>query len=227
MLIIPGIIRWPLLMTVFVFFVGCKKEDRNYSCRVTVVNAVPNSAGFTVGFDNYILDSAILYGRPEFDVAVPATTAMIQWKNNLSTNFDSSFIADLPNGTNYTLLFFDSLSRYQSYFVKDEKPASTGDKQGFIRLFPMIINASQLRITNDTFKVLLGPQNFGSFFNTVQSFTAIDSFTTQLRLFNNNTIIDSLPNVTVAAGKSYSLYAIGVIGATGEKRPRLLIQEHL
>ena len=90
----------------------------------------------------------------------------------------------------------------------------------------MIINAGNLALTNDTGKVLLGSQSFGNFISSRASFTAIDSFTTKLRLFNDNILLDSIPAAAVLPGKSYSIYAIGVLNATGDKRPRLIMHEH-
>jgi hypothetical protein len=90
----------------------------------------------------------------------------------------------------------------------------------------MIINANALSITNDTNKVLIPSRAFGDFAGKPAPFTSIDTVVTKLRLYNNSVLLDSLPNATILPGKSYSLYAVGVLGATGDKRPRMILHRH-
>jgi hypothetical protein len=209
-----------------VCFIGCKKEDKNYNSRFTILNAVPDNKGFTITVGNQTLDSTLPYGIPQYEIQAPAATTEIKWKSNLSSAFDTTILTDIPNGTDYTLLFFDSLGKYESYLVRDQWEQPSSATKGYIRFFPMIINADNLALTNDTGKILLGSQSFGNFISSGASFNAIDSFTTKLRLFNDSTLLDSIPAAAVLPGKSYSIYAIGVLNATGDKRPRLIMHEH-
>ena len=163
---------------------------------------------------------------PVYNKETIAATTNINWKQNGAGNYDSSFTADIPNGSDFTLLFYDSLNSYKSFLVRDnwEQPAS--DAKGYIRFFPMVVNGTELRITNDTIKVLIGPTTSGGFTNATGAFTPIDTFSTKLRLFDKNVLLDSLPGTSILPGKSYTLYAIGVLGSTGDKRPRLILHQH-
>jgi len=213
-----------------VFLVGlltsCSKENKNYNSRFTIINAVPNSSAFTLRLGGHTIDSTSKYGFPEYELVAPAATTTMQWKHNASTGFDSTLFTDVPNGSDYTLLFFDSLSRYQSYLVLDQWKQAYSKTQGYYRFFPMVIGGTELRITNDTLKVLIGPRNFADFTSSSSSFTVIDTFTTKLRLYNGSKLLDSIPGASIQPGKSYSIYAIGVINNTTDKRPRIIMHEH-
>ena len=205
------------------FLASCSKENKIYNSRFTILNAVPNSTAFTLMVGDNKVDSVSKYGLPEYALAAPAATTTMQWKHNASTGFDSTLVTDIPNGSDYTLLFFDSLNRYQGYLVRDQWQQAYSDRQGYYRFFPMVIGAEQLMLTNDTNKVLVPERNFGSF---NPAFTTIDTFTTKLRLYNGNKLLDSIPGATVRPGKSYSIYAIGVLNNTTDRKPKIIMHEH-
>jgi hypothetical protein len=208
-----------------VFFIACTKENNNYHSRFTLLNAVPNSKGYTIKVGDNTLDSSLPYGEPLYNIQAPAATTLMQWKSNLSTGFDSSLLTDIPNGSEYTLLFFDSLGKYQSYLVQDQWEQPSSKTQGYVRFFPMIINGDSLTLTNDTGKILIGSQSFGNFLSGA-TFYPVDTLHNTLRLFNKRTLIDSIPSAEILPGKSYTIYAIGVLNQTGDKRPRMIWHEH-
>lgn len=210
------------------FISACKKESLNYSARMTILNSVPDASSFDVYAGGGKLNAITAFGKPDYYLSVPAITDSIKWKISSRALFDSAFVADLPNGRDFTVLFYDSASRLTSYMVKDDWQQPASDKQGYYRFFPMIVNANALKITNDTGKTLMSGRGFGDFQKRVElgSFSAIDSFTTKLKLYNNNVLIDSIPGATIVPGKSYTIYGVGVLNATGDKRPRFFLQEH-
>lgn len=209
------------------FFVSCKKENPNYTTRFTILNAVPNSNRFTVAVGDDKLDSTIIFGELQPYLTAPAATTTLSWKNNASADWDSSFLTDLRNGTDYTLLFYDSLQRYKPYLVKDDWQPSSSATKGWLRFFPMTIGTKTLTLTNDTGKVIMGSQSFAKFASAnTAAFTEVDTFHTTLLLFSDTILISKLPNAAILPGKSYSLYATGVVNATGDKEPKMILQEH-
>jgi len=175
-----------------VLLAGCTKENANYSARLTLLNAVPNSTGFTVEIGGNKLDSTLPYGMLQPTLQTPAATTVVQWKSNTSAGYDSSFTTDLANGTDYTLLFYDSLKKYRPYLVKDDWKQPASETKGYIRFFPMIINSRTLTLTNDTGKVLMNSQTFANFASAnTAPFKQIDTFHTTLLLFSDTTLISS------------------------------------
>ncbi len=214
------------IIYIAILLAGCKKEATNYWVRMTVLNSVPDAAAIDIYAASEKLDAATRFGQPDFYLPLPAVTDSIKWKISGSSSYDSAFLADLPNGYDYTLLFYDSASRYKPYLIKDDWQQPSSETKGYIRFFPMIVGATSIAITNDTGKVLLSGRSFGDFKSKTGSFTAIDSFQTKLRLYNNNVLLDSIVGATILPGKSYTIYGVGVLNASGDKRPRFFIQEH-
>ena len=214
-----------LLVFFLVVFIACKKENKNYNSRFTLVNAVPDSKVFRFSFAETIVDSVLVYGMPVYEKNVPASTSVMEWAHTASPVFDTSFITDIPNASDYTVLFYDSLAERKAFIVKDIWKKES-DKKGYIRFFPVVIGGQQLNIRNDTNKTIINPKSFGSFAASGSDFTEVDTFTTKLRLYEGAILLDSLPGTTIAAGKSYSIYAIGVLNAGGEKRPRMILHQH-
>ena len=214
-----------LLVLFLVLFIACKKENKNYNSRFTLVNAVPDSKAFRFSFANIVVDSVLVYGKTVYEKTVPASTSVMEWAHTASPAFDTSFITDIPNASDYTVLFYDSLAKRKAFIVKDIWKKNS-DNKGFIRFFPMVIGGQQLNIRNDTNKIIINTKSFGSFAPSGSDFTEVDTFTTKLRLYEGAILLDSLPGTTIAAGKSYSIYAIGVLNEAGDKRPRMIIHQH-
>jgi hypothetical protein len=153
--------------------------------------------------DNKV-DSASKYGLPEYALAAPAATTTMQWKHNASTGFDSTLVTDIPNGSDYTLLFFDSLSRYQSYLVRDQWQQLSIAR--VITGFSMVIGAEQLMLTNTPIRSWFG-----------RILAALTRHLQPSILSQPNSGYIMVPNCwTQFPGQpcdrvSYSIYAIGVL----------------
>ena len=208
---------------------SCNKDNANYSTRITMLNAVPIGSTFTIVVNDEILSSNLQYGVPSFNVPSIAATTNVKWKRNTSTTFDSSFNTDLPNATDFTLLFFDSAKKYQAVLMPDYWQQATSKSQSYLRFLPMINSANNLRLTNDSGKTIISNRGFGDFINNTnyRGFEAADTTTkNKLKLYNGNVLIDSLQSVNLKPGKSYSIYAIGILNSTGVTKPKMIIHEH-
>lgn len=219
----------PFLWCMVAFAAACSKENPNYTVRISMLNAVPNSASFTVAVAEQVINNNLQYGKPAFYLPAPAATSLVQWKRNSSAGYDSSFTTDLPNAADFTLLFFDSARKYQTVMMRDDWRQPNSNNQGYLRFLPMVVNATALRLVNDTGRSLVTGRSFADFKTnfTLRSFTAMDTTTNNtFKLYNGATLIDSIKNTTIAPGSSYTIYAYGVLNATGTNRPKLLIHKH-
>ena len=64
-----------LLVIFLVLLIACKKENKNYNSRFTLVNAVPDSKAFLFSFANTVVEPDLLYGMPVYEKTVPAFAA--------------------------------------------------------------------------------------------------------------------------------------------------------
>ncbi|MES2649944.1 MAG: hypothetical protein V4717_23910 [Bacteroidota bacterium] len=212
-----------LLPLLIILLVACSKENKNFNSRFTIINAVPDGNSFTLLVGDIVVDSGIQFGNPKFNLTAPAATTTVRWKHQGVPGFDSAIKTDVANNADFTLFFYDSLKYFKSYLIRDEWKQAASKTKGYIRFFQMVIGAGRLKLANDTNKVLVAETSFGAFSG---KFIEIDSFITKLRLYNGTAILDSIASARVEPGKSYSIYAVGVLNQTDAKKPRLIIHEH-
>jgi hypothetical protein len=223
----------PLLLLVLLLVFACKKDNANFNARVTFLNASPDAPGFDIMMSGEQLSPTLAYGLPDEYVSVPALTDSIKWRLKGRSRYDTAFIGDIPNGTDFTMLFFDSASNYKTYFFKDrwQQPPST-DK-AYLRFFPLVVGGDSLAVTafiNDTtIRNMSGRRVFADFttVSTGNSFTPFDTLNTKFWLYNKKSALDSISNLRLQAGKSYTIYLLGVLGeTTAARKPRILVYEH-
>lgn len=206
--------------------VCCKKENKDYHARFTLLNAVPNSNSFRLTVGDAVVDSAIEYGKPVYNAPAPATTSTLRWKHNGPGGADSSIFTDVPAGIDFTLLFYDSLDKKKVFLVRDKLKKTSANSRAAIRFFPLVIGAAQQNLRNDTGKILINAKSFGSFNPAGSDFTELDSVTTSLKLYNGADLLDSIPRTHIEAGMHYTVFAIGVLNDTGDKKPRLILHRN-
>jgi hypothetical protein len=212
----------------FLIFPSCQKENAVYESSFTIFNSVPGSNGFQLLANGQKLPAVYNYGAPTAEQTLPSFTGSFGWAKSGTTRADSTFKTDLPNGSSFTLVFYDSLARYKTSIVKNIFFDEDSKNKCGIRVFAATINASNLTITNDTGKVLLGNMQFADFAGATENpFSETDtSGGTILRMYHNNLLLDSIKGVKLEHGKSYSLFTSGIINGSGTWRPRLYIQAH-
>jgi hypothetical protein len=218
----------PVLLLAF-GLLACKKQALNYGTRITLVNAVPNQPAFFVAVGGDIISNSVVYAQPIYTWPVPAATTLVQWKRSTTAAYDSSFTTDFANGADFTLLFFDSANRYQTALLRDRWQQATSSNKAYLRFLPLAINARDLRLTNDTGLALASGRSFADFqlSEAARSFAPVDTTSANtLRLFNGSVPVDSLGPAALMAGKSYTIYVLGVLGAVGTAKPRLIMHQH-
>jgi hypothetical protein len=210
---------------------ACEKENPNYRSRITLWNAVPNSNGFDITAGSEVHKN-LLFNQPGYNTGVGSGTLSFSWGKTGASAADSLFVTDLKAGADYSLLFFDSLGKYRTYFTRDHWQQTPQEGKTFVRFFAMIIGGDALTVENDTGRVIIGTHSFADFGLDPLglAFAPIDSLTNKLRLVQGSgsgrRVLDSITNVRLEEGRSYSFYASGVIGNTGTAKPRLFMQKH-
>lgn len=214
---------------------ACKKENANYTARFTLLNASPDATGFDVKVAGQDLNPSLDFGVLSDYINVPALTDSIQWKLKGAAKYDSSFIGDIPVGSDFSLLFFDSVnstSKYQTYFFRDHWQQPASENKAYIRFFPMLVGGDSLnviRYVNDSvLGNLSGSRKFGDFVggSSGANFATVDTFSQKMWLYNGSVKLDSINIQTLKPGKSYSVYIVGVIGNTTTRKPKMIVHEH-
>ena len=210
---------------------ACSKGSSNYTARIHVFNAVPDGTGFDVLQAGQTIAGNVTYGQTAPYATLSAITDSFGWRKTGATTKDQYIMTDLPNGNDYSLFFLDSTVGYKSFFIRDDWKQPMVEKKAYLRFIPLLIDAAELRLADDTNRLIVSSyRQFADFLNnsSLAAFNAADTFTNELRLVQgaNLVTIDSLPNTVLLPGHSYTAYAIGVPGNTTTRKPKLILYEH-
>jgi hypothetical protein len=135
-------------------------------------------------------------------------------KVNVSGTSTSVINADVPfeKNKNYTIFAIDSVSKISPLVLTDDltAPASGKAHVRFVHLSP---NAPAVDVALVGGAVVFGNQLFkGS-----TAFAPLDAgtYNLEVRVAGTSTVALTLPPITLAAGKIYTVFAKGFLGATG------------
>ena len=201
--------------------VACSDDDNTTAptptakANVMVVHASPDAPGVDLLVDNTVAGTNLTFpnntgylevnaGTRNVKVNVTGTpTTVIQANLNLVENKSYSVFAVNQVSAIEPLVFEDNLSN----------PASGKAHVRFIHLSP---NAPAVNITLTDGTIVFGNVPFkGSV-----DFTPLDAATYNLQVRDaatNQTIVLELPNITLQAGKIYTVFAKGLLGETGNQ----------
>lgn len=204
-----------LLSLAATLFVSCRDNDDDDlpepdAAAISVVNASPGQTAFNFAFDNQIVNG-------------PALTFGIQSGYLLAYAGQRKFDATL-GGTNqsvltetitlekdkYYSLFISGSSSLSAFLTADDvsAPASGKAKIRFIQLSP---DAGTLALNIKGGATLFNGQDF----KTASAFAAIDPATYTLEIKNTGGTAIAEKEVTIAAGKIYTVWAGGMLAGTG------------
>jgi hypothetical protein len=210
----------PLLLAglATVFAAGCKKDDSSPTSPATtptasvmVVHASPNAPGVDLLLDNVKVGTNLTFPNNTGYVAVDAGIRNV--KVNVTGTSTTVIGADVPVGAAaaYTIFAADSVSKIAPVVLIDTltTPASGKAHVRFVHLSP---NAPAVDVAVTGGAVLFGNKTFKSF----TSFTplAAATYNLEVRLAGTSTVVLSLPNITLTAGKIYTVFAKGFVAGT-------------
>jgi hypothetical protein len=213
------------LATVFAsVLTSCKKDKKEETivvptpmvetfAKVLVTHASPNAPGVDLLVDNTKVNSAAL--------AYPNNTGYLQVKSgtrNIKVNVTGTTTtvigADIPfaENKNYSIFAIDSVSKISALVVEDDLTAPAAGK-AHVRFIHLSPNAPPVDVA-----VTGGPVVFGNTsFKGGTAFKPLDagSYNLEVRATGQTAAVLTLPPITLTAGKIYTVFAKGFLGATG------------
>lgn len=200
-------------------FAACSDDENTTSptpaakANVLVVHASPDAPGVDLLVDNIVAGTNLTFpnntgylpvnaGTRNVKVNVTGTsTTVIQANLNLATN------------KNYSVFAVNQVSAIEPLVFEDDLTAPSNGK-AHVRFIHLSPNAPAVNITLTNGTIVFGNIPFKGSIN----FTPLDAGTYNLQVRDaatNQTIVLELPNITLQAGKIYTVFAKGLLGATG------------
>ena len=209
------LIRFSMVVAAL-FAAGCSKDDNPTSppsqARVMVVQASPDAPAVDLRVDGAVVATALAYPNNSGYLTVTSGTRNLKMNATGTSNTLVEANLALAGGANYTVFACDSVSQISTLLLTDNlaSPPSGFAHVRFIHLSP---NAPPIDIAVQGGPVLIANKAFKEF----TDFTAVPATTYNLeaRLAGTGTVVLTLDNVVVQAGKIYTVFAKGFVGGAG------------
>ena len=197
---------------------GCKKDDDSTtgpsmpaSSQVMVAHASPDAPAVDLLVDNSVVGTNLSYPNNTgyLTVTAGAHNVKVRVTGTTTTVIDANIT--LGANTTYSVFAADSASRLTPVVLTDNlsAPASGKAHVRFVHLSP---NAPAVDVALQGGAVLFANKTFKQY----TDFTPLDAgtYNLEVRLAGTNTVVLPLPNVTIQAGKIYTVFAKGFVGGT-------------
>jgi hypothetical protein len=209
------------IMVMMGVLTSCSKEDdvmAPATARVMVVHASPNAPAVDVRVNNGVALSNVAYPANSNYSSIGAGSTNIKVSPTGSTNYVIDATVDLKSNMNYSVFAIDSVAKIKAAVVTDDLTAPAAGK-AHVRFFHFSPNAPAVDIAVTGGPVVFSNRMFNdqATNNALQNFTPLDAgtYNLEVRLAGTNTVVLSLPNVMLTAGKIYTVFAKGFVGGTG------------
>jgi hypothetical protein len=203
--------------------VGCSSDDDDVpvqNARVMVVHASPNAPAVDVRINNAVALTNVAFPANSPYNSVPAGTTNIKVSPAGTTTYVIDANVDLVANTNYSVFAIDSVSKLKAAVVTDNLTAPAAGK-AHVRFFHFSPNAPGVDIAVTNGPVLFGNRLFNDQGTNTGAiaFTPVDagSYNLEVRLAGTQTVVLPLPNISLTAGKIYTVFARGFVGGTGNQ----------
>ena len=200
---------------------GCSDDETtpvgtspNQTGNVMAVHASPDAPGVDLLVDNAIAGTNLMFPANTQYLAVPAGNRNI--KVNVTSTSTSVFDLTLPISVdvNYSVFAVGALTTIDTLVLIDDLavPAAGKAHVRFIHLSP---DAPAVDVALQGGTVVFGDKSFKQF----TAFTPLDAgmYNLEVRLANSSTVVLPLPNITLQAGKIYTVFAKGFVSGTGSQ----------
>jgi hypothetical protein len=202
-------------------FTGCSDDDDDLpvqNAQVMVVHASPNAPNVDVRVNNAVALTNVPFPVNSGYNAIPAGNTNIKISPTGTTTYVIDANVDLMANTNYSVFAIDSVSKIKAAVVTDNLTAPAAGKT-HVRFFHLSPNAPAVSVAVTGGPILFGNRSFNDQTTNTGAiaFTPVDAgtYNLEVRLAGTNTVVLSLPNVALAAGKIYTVFAKGFVGGTG------------
>ena len=212
-------LRFPVLaMALFatVSLIGCSSDDNPVAptpqARVMAVHASPDAPAVDLVVDGTVAGTGLAFPNNTAYLNVPAGTRNV--KVNVAGTTTTVINANLPvsGGTSYTVFASDVVANIGAVVLIDDltAPASGKAHVRFVHLSP---DAPAVDVA-----VQGGPVVFANkAFKEYSAFTPVDAgtYNLEVRVAGTSTVALPLNNITLQAGKIYTVFAKGLLAGSG------------
>src|SRR5688572_21274018 len=201
--------------------VSCDDDDDDMEtpkAQVMVVHASPDAPAVDVRINNTVALTNLAYPSNSSYTAVNAGTTNIKVSPTGTTTYVIDANVDLAANTNYSVFAVDSVSKIKAAVVQDDLTAPASGK-AHVRFFHFSPNAPAVDIAVTGGAVLFSNRTLNDQATTASNvnFTPLNAgtYNLEVRAAGTNTVVLALPNITLTAGKIYTVFAKGFLGGTG------------
>lgn len=209
------------LLAVSAVFVACDKDDENddmSTSQVMVVHASPNAPNVDVRVNNSIALTNVAYPNNSNYTRLTSGSTNIKVSPTGTTTNVIDATVNLEANKNYSVFAIDSVSKIKAAVVMDDLTAPASGK-AHVRFFHLSPNAPAVDIAITGGSVLFGNRMFNDQATNMSlaNFTPVNAgaYNLEVRAAGTNTVVLSLPNINLTAGKIYTVFAKGFLGGTG------------
>lgn len=182
--------------------------------KVLVVHASPDAPGVDLLVDDQLAGANLEFSKNTGYLEVPAGTRNVKVNVSNTTTTVIEANLDLLTDGAYTVFAIDSVSNISALVLQDDltAPAAGNAHARFVHLSP---NAPAVDITLTDGTVVFGNTAFTE--NTAFTPLLATTYDLQVRLAGTNTVVLSLPGITLENGKIYTVFAKGFVGGAGSQ----------
>jgi hypothetical protein len=201
--------------------ISCKKDKMKDTSKVNVVHASPDAPGVDLLVDNLKVNtSPLTFPNNTGYLSVTAGTRNI--KVNAAGTSTTVINADVPftKDKNYSLFAFNRLASISAILVEDNL-ATPASGKAHIRFFHLSPGAPAVTVgvlIGDAFTPVFVNRTFETQTTATanQAFAPVDAGTYKfdVRVAGTTTSVLTLNNITLQAGKIYTVFANGIVGGT-------------
>lgn len=209
-----GLVMLPLV------FLSCSKDDDTESgkANIMVVHASPDAPLVDVRVNNSVVLSNVSYPQNSDYKEVNSGSTNIKIAPAGTSTYVIDANVNVEPNKHYSVFAIDSVSKIKAAVVGDDlTPPAAG--KAHIRFFHFSPNAPAVDIAVSGGAVLFGNRSFNdqSANASLTAFTPVDAgtYNLEVRVAGTSTVALSLPNISLTAGKIYTVFAKGFLGGTG------------
>ena len=209
------------ILSIGLIFASCDSDDddmEQLKSQVTVVHASPDAPAVDVRINNAVALTNVAYPANSTYNAVNAGATNIKVSPTGTTTYVIDANVNLEANTNYSVFAIDSVSKIKAAVVVDNLTAPATGK-AHVRFFHFSPNAPAVDIAVTGGPVVFANRMFNDQASTATfaNFTPLDAgtYNLEVRLAGTETVVLALPNITLTAGKIYTVFAKGFVTGQG------------
>ncbi|MBL0233920.1 MAG: DUF4397 domain-containing protein [Chitinophagaceae bacterium] len=213
--------KFACLIAAVSIFSSCDKNDDNTTpaqAKVMVVHASPNAPNVDVRINDNIALTNVAFLANSAYTSVNSGATNIKVSPTTTTTYVINANVTLEANKNYSVFAVDSVSKIKAAVTVDDLTAPAAGK-AHVRFLHLSPNAPAVDIAVTGGSVLFPNRTFNdqSANAALYAFTPLNAgtYNLEVRVAGTLTVALALPNITLTAGKIYTIYAKGFLGGTG------------